>query len=276
MSLPLVVLTFPGHFFFTALTVQSFLKHHSTSSEIIIIIDDLSIRVWDSYVKDCEDYYLPFVDKILKTSDFEFLRKFTKSGWIRQQMVKLHLDQMVNSNQCFFTDGDIMFLNTVDPESVPYSIPTPNGITEMNNQYVSELLGIDRPGFYINDQQICVSNPAFRVLDSQMLADLRNHVENRLGVNFLDLHLPYQTQNTASVSEWELIEHFKSHVRGQTPNLIRYAPHDFTHTKYTLDFFSHQFITCYCTDSGIGKQWFEQQGITGLDRYWPVIEKVKK
>lgn len=276
MSMPLVVLTYPGHFFFTKLTLTSFAKHHSGPDRTIIIADDLSPWTWSSYLQDCADYYKEFEVEILPTSDLVELKKFQDNGWLRQQMVKLYIDRFRAFDRCFFTDGDIMFLNTVDPDIVPYSKPNPDSKTQMINQYVTDMIGIENPGFQIHGQQICVSDPAFRSLNCQTISRLRSTVESRLGQDFAELHLPYQSKNTFSVSEWELIENFKHWHCGLDIPLMQYAPHDFTHTKYTLDFFSHQFVTCYCTDAGVGQSWFQQQGLDRLEHYWRHVEQIVK
>lgn len=276
MTVPLVVLTYPGHFVFTKLTCRSYLKYHTQPSNIVIVVDDCSPWTWDTYVEDCQEFYKEFNPRIVTTSDHPIINQFRGNSWLRQQMIKMYLDTMIDSESWFFTDGDIVFLNAVEPDTVPYSFGQPSREVEPNQNYVSNLLGLDNFGFEVDGQKVCVSDPAFRTMHANILKDIRNYIENRTGQSFEDINLALIRQDTSSVSEWELIEHYKYHVRGIKPHLIKYAPHDFTHTKYDLNFFSHQFITCYCTDAGIGQQWYLDQGIIDFDRYWHKLQQIKK
>lgn len=276
MSAPLVVLTYPGHFFLTALTVKSYLKYHPTPCCIDILVDDVSLWTWPGYVEDCKEFYKQFGATVWPMSDHAVVKQFDGNGWIRQQMIKLHLDQILSHESFFFTDGDIVFLNPVEPESVPYSTPGSNYITKDNNCYVETLLGIPQAGIVVDNQQVCVSDPGFRTMHKQLLVKLRQHVEQQLDQAFDTIHKKFQYNNTPSVSEWELIENFKLRVLNQSLDLVKYAPHDQHAVKYTLDFFTHQFITCYCTDVGLGQPWLQAQGITGLNQYWHKIEKIHK
>lgn len=275
MSYPLVVLTYPGHFIFTTLTIKSYLKHHRPS-RIIVLIDDLSPLAWPNYGLDCKNLYGQFDVEILKASDFEIFKKFYKDGWVRQQIIKLYLDTVIDCNEFFFSDGDIVFLHQVDHDSVPYSEPIPTLVTESNNAYVSDLLGIDNPGFFINEKQICVSNPAFRNIKSEWLPDLRSRAEQHIKTSFDDYHVALQYGNAFVMSEWELIENFKYHNLGMQLNLVKYAPNDFFYINHNLDFFDHRFITCYCTDAGVGQQWFLEQEIEEVDKYWHLIKDIHK
>ena len=274
--MPLVVLTYPGHFFFTTLTIRSFLKYHATPDQIYIVADDLSPHAWPDYVGDCQQHYHEFGACVIGASRLETLQAYNKNGWIRQQIIKLCLDQLVNFETCFYTDGDIIFLNAVDPDCVPYSEPGQGNIGQLNQSYVSAMLDIANPGISVNNKSICVSNPAFRTLESRVLQQLRQAVETKTQQKFDLTHVNYQTQDTSSVSEWELIENFKLHKLGRHPNLVKYAPHDYTAVSQPLTFFKHQFLTCYGTDQTIGANWFASQGVTDLDRYWNKIEKISR
>lgn len=276
MSLPLVVLTYPGHFFFTVLTVQSYLQHHTDPSSIHILVDDLSPHAWPGYVEDCVVNYKEFDPHIVRTSQLVFLQNFVKNGWIRQQMIKLYLDRLLSFDQWFYTDGDIIFLNAVDINTLPYSEPESSEVSSLNHSYVAKILGVDANGIYKDTKRVCVSNPAFRSMHKTTLQDLRQFVEYRHQQPFDRLHESYQIHHTASMSEWELIENFRKHVLGQDLELVKYAPHDYSCKGQKLDFFKHQFLTCYSTDGVIGPQWFRDQGLDHVDRFWPQVEKITR
>jgi hypothetical protein len=276
MNQPLVVLTYPGHFLLTALTIKSYLKHHKKPSHISVVVDDLSFMAWPEYVQDCKNYYSQFEATVIPVSSNNIINKFAHNGWVRQQVIKLHLDLLVGFESWFFTDGDIVFLNTVDPATVPYSLPPFSEITNQQNIYVTRMLNIKNPGILVDEQQVCVSNPAFRTMSSKILQQLRATVEGNLGNPFDLTQEPLQHIDSIGVSEWELIENFKHHILQEPLNLIQYAPHDYTVPDSSLTFFKHQFITCYCTDSDIGKEWFEKNSITVPEHEWNHIQKISK
>jgi hypothetical protein len=276
MNQPLVVLTYPGHFLLTALTIKSHLKHHKDPLCILVVVDDLSFMAWPEYVQDCKSYYSQFGATVIPVSSNNLFNKFDHNSWIRQQVIKLHLDLLVGFESWFFTDGDIVFLNTVDPTTVPYSMPPFSEITNQQNMYVAQMLHIKNPGIVVNDRQVCVSNPAFRTMSSKILQQLRATIESNLGNSFDLIHEPFQHMDSINVSEWELIENFKHHILQEPLNLIQYAPNDYTAPENQLNCFKHRFITCYCTDSGIGKEWFEKNDITVLDHHWEHIQKINR
>jgi hypothetical protein len=254
--MPLVVLTYPGHFLLTVLTIRSYLEYH-TPTAVIIVADDLSPYAWDSYLQDCQQLY---DTQIIPLSCISQAQQFGK-GWIRQQVAKLYLDTILKVDCCFFTDGDIVFLNPVDVNDTPYSIPDFSEVSQQQLDYVSRLLRINNPGIRVNGQLVCVSDPPFRTMHCQTLQQLRNCV----GVQI--------TQTGAGMSEWELIENFRHHVLGENLNLVRYAPHNIKNPDKKLDYFSHQFLTHYGTDRDLGQDFFD---FSISDRVWSELSKISK
>jgi hypothetical protein len=257
-ELPLVVLTYPGHFLLTALTIQSYLTYH-TPTEIVVVADDIGPYAWNSYLKDCQDLY--WTD-VIPFSQISETKKFN-NGWIRQQIAKLHLDQVIAADSWFFTDGDIVFLHSVDPSHVPYSVPYYNEVTRQQNEYVNELLGIDA-GICVDHQQVCVSNPPFRAMQTSVLQELRQHAGEKL------------TTTGIGMSEWELIENFKQHIKGEQLNLVKYAPHRLNDPDADLNYFDHQFLTCYGTDRELGRDWFSGQRVYTTDRIWQILSEIQR
>ena len=257
--MPLVVLTYPGHFLSTVLTIRSYLEYH-TPTEVVVVADDLSPYAWDSYLQDCQDlYWTPVIPISQVNQPKEF-----NNGWIRQQIAKLHLDQLVDLSNWFFTDGDIVFLHAVDPADTPYSIPDYSAISQQQHKYIQELLNISNPGIEVNNRLVCVSDPPFRSMSAQILKQLRNHIGDRIQLT------------GAGMSEWELIENFRQHVLGESLKLVRYAPHNILNPDKKLDYFSHQFLTHYGTDRNLGKEYFVNQSVTVSDRIWQKIVNISK
>ena len=266
-----VILTYPGHYLLTALTIQSYLKYHPTPSKFIIVADDVSQLAWPDYIRDCEILYST---QVIPVSSIKEATQFSGIGWVRQQIVKLYLDQVLDLDSWFFTDGDIVFLNTVDDE-VPYSVPYFSETTQLQNDYVKSMLGVDHPGVTVNSTQVCVSNPAFRAMNKEILIGLRNHIHQLHNKTLSDLHQDY-TNDSRSISEWELIENFRQHVLKEDLNLVKYAPQNLYEPPNDLTFFTHQFFTCYNTDKDFGRNYFSNQGITVSDEVWQILSNINR
>jgi hypothetical protein len=226
---------------------------------VIVIADDLSPYAWDSYLDDCQQLYQT---QVIPVSNIATTRTIPV-GWHRQQIAKLHLDQIIPFDSWFFSDGDIVFLHAVDPEHTPYTIPDWIEVDQLQTEYVKLLLGIS-PGIYVNSKQVCVSDPAFRTMRAKVLQQLRNQVGNLI------------LQTGIGMSEWELIENFRQHILGEHLTLIKYAPQDIRTDPATLNYFTHQFLTHYGTDKDLGKEYFLKYDIDVSDDMWNKLSKISK
>ena len=295
MSQPLVVLTYPGHFLLTALTIQTYLKFHTPPS-ITVIVDDLSKFAWPEYIIDCQQQY-PYA--IITTSSIASAQAFPEIPWIRQQIVKLYLDQVLPYDTWFFTDGDVEYRFPAPYNSVPYVTAQGGPIQIGQNEYVSRLLGIENPGIYANHcskqwnhetksmieswaiQQICVSNPPFRTMTAKSLGQLRTHVAQYHNKDLITIHKElldtYGSSYQVAISEWELLANFQQHVSKQDIDLVYYPTVPLGETiKYTTPTQPDYCGTCYSSDSAYGREWWIEQGITVSDRIWNEISKISK
>lgn len=277
---PLIVLTYPGHFMLTALTIQSYLQHHNPP-DIVIVADDISKHAWPQYVDDCKNFYN---QKIVPTSSLEFLKN-ESCGWLRQQLLKLHLDQLTDFPTWFFTDGDIVFHYPAPKKVIPYSIVREKSVRERQNTFVKAMLGLDTIGIYAQHPdidwvpfyttQVCVSNPPFRSMSVHDLVALRTYVENFHKQPFNDTWIDCTTRLDCSVSEWELLENFKTYILNQPSELIYYPScHEgFVKTKETTpDFCEHHFMS----DSQFSRDRFAKHNIRVTDQIWQHLEKISK
>jgi hypothetical protein len=280
MQEPLVVLTYPGHFMLTALTIQSYLKHHNPQ-DILVVVDDISSHAWPEYVDDCKNFYK---QKIITASSLDFLKK-ESSGWIRQQLLKLHLDQLTGLSSWFFTDGDIVFRYPAPMKVIPYSIVRGELVREKQNNFVKHMLGLDTVGICAqnsdidweptNTAQVCVSNPPFRSMTAQDLEALRNYVETLHNQSFVDVWTRCTTRFDCLASEWELLENFKTHVQQQPSHLTYYptCPKDHVKTKQSgPDFCEHHFMS----DASFGRDELAKLNIEVTDQIWQHLEKISK
>ena len=295
---PLVILTYPGHFLLTASTIQSFFLHNPPTP-VIVVVDDLSRYSWPSYVSDCETFYKTLAHNVLvvAVSDLPQAHAYNQptNGWLRQQIVKLHLDQLIADPVWFFTDGDMQFHFPIPFDSVPYAITrSRDDIQARQNFYVAKLLDIPNPGIVAQHPhmdwapdrraQVCVSNPPFRSMQADTLRKLRQHLKDLRGHDVIQAHtwlydtFPATTNGDAPFieSEWELIENFRTHVLKQDINLIYYPvlplSLDGTYNNQDLEFC----VTCYVSDQALGKSWFEQQNICVPDQIWQRLEQINK
>lgn len=275
MSQPLVVLTYPGHFLLTALTIRSYFKHHD-SSPVTVVVDDIDADAWPSYLTDCAELYTPAT--IIPVSHLPQAHLFQHEGWIRQQIVKLYLDQLLPVDTWFFTDGDIEFNAPAPHNAVPYTITRGGPTQDQQNQYVTKLLGV-APGVF-DKQQVCVSHPPFRTMQAQDLAQLRTHVEQLHDCDFAEWHQQHITSGGGKLnkdgsprylmSEWELLATFQNTVLGQNINLTHFQ------TDYAIGEQAKTCGTCFCTDSEFGRDWWHNAGIVVSDQIWQIVSKISK
>jgi len=285
---PLVVMTYPGHFLHTALTMQSYFRHHETVP-VTIIADDLSDDCWPSYIKDCEDFYKhPIIpmSAILPTKSF-------RDGWTRQQIAKLYLDQVLPYDTWFFTDGDIEYCFPAPTNAIPYAI-TRGGRTQiLQNNYVSKLLGISKVGIKTDHPdmnwvsgtsyyQVCVSNPPFRTMTAKTLQQLRIHVENLHNNTLEGMHRSggiyrvgcKEDYDRYSVSEWELIANFQINLLKENVPLVYYptAPPGTPATSQKYNFC----ITDFGSRTEYSRDWWNKQDVTVPDTIWNNLLKITR
>jgi hypothetical protein len=256
---------------------------------VTIIADDLSEHCWPSYIKDCEDFYnYP----VIPMSAIEPTKFFTH-GWIRQQIAKLYLDQVLPYDTWFFTDGDVEYYFPAPANSIPYVI-TRGGQTQiLQNNYVSKLLGISDVGIktehpdmnWIPDTtyyQVCVSYPPFRTMTAKTLQQLRDHVENLHSNTFENMHQSGgiyrvghgEDYDHYSVSEWELIANFQINILHETIPLV-YYPTAYPGTPITprkYDFC----VSGFDCDTAYPRDWWANYNVIVSDTIWNNLLKIPR
>jgi hypothetical protein len=280
-----VVLTFPGHFFQTVLSLASIQKCYSPVDRWYIIIDDLAQGPWNTYQQDFENYLKHNVSwlsyELYRTSDIDRLDQCV-AGWWRQQLIKLTLDQIVPGDRWFVVDGDVIFRSRFDVQGrVPISRrhDASSRWSQMCVNYVRGLLGTSQGILYDHDNAVITSPVPFRSLDKNVLQALRSHVEYRFREDFIDLHLAWFRDQTIVadidpptrwvMSEWELIECFRQIVQKEI------LPYQDIGSGYQIDVdittlnpAAPVFLHSYLRDTEIGSQWFRDQGISVDTLIW--------
>ena len=275
MTQPLVVLTYPGHFLLTVLTIQSYFHHHPPVP-ITVIADDLTDSCWESYIEDCCHLYK---STVIPVSSIIVATQFN-AGWIRQQAVKLYLDQVLDYDNWFFTDGDVEFHFPAPKNVIPYVITRGGLIQQQQNNYVSKILGIANPGIWAEHpdmnwqsgtcrHQVCVSNPPFRTMTANTLIKLRTHIEQ--------LHKQPLTRlllnADQSLSEWEILASFQNIILKENIPVVYYpttliGKNNKSHLNYCS--------TCFTTDSAFNRSWWQEKNIAVNDRIWNNIVNISK
>lgn len=239
-----VILTYPAQFYITKACVDSIRKFFPEIKKILIIVDDTSELTWDSYVNDCNNLYGTDILQLSQVKELSRANELNFRPWIKQQLVKMHLDLFVPFSEFFFTDGDIIFRSHMPYNSIPWTYnPNYPGYDGLDI-YTSKLLGLDTSnvGVYVkrdgeNTRADTAAIP-FRDIQVSVLKQLRNHVETKTGKDFLLLHKEIQDINPNYVSEWELIEVFKEKILNlPSVNLSVYSHYlprgiDFSHIKW--------------------------------------------
>ena len=180
-----VILTFPGHILHTALTLTS-LHSLMPHLRIHVIIDDLAAGSWTDYYQDfcnwAKDVMFYTQVKFYRYSELDF--QDCPSGWWRAQLIKLHIDQFLESDCWFVVDGDIIFdrVSTDLINITPYTCwhDGNNSVVDtLHSNYVQRLLGTEQRHLTVGEKYVATSPVPFRVLDRSLLQGLRSHVENR-------------------------------------------------------------------------------------------------
>lgn len=279
-----VVLSFPGHFFQTLLSVKSLEKFYPEIDTITFVLDDVESDPWLTYV---DDFAAAVSAQSNKTINFHLVSQSgliqqCVAGWWRQQLIKLTLDQTVPGDHWFVVDGDTVFESRCEIRScipITCQYDPESNFSKMSRNYVQTLLGIDDGSLRLDTKLVCTNAIPFRYLDTSILTSLRQSVETRFNKNFVQLHLDWFADQTIVadwnpptrmvMSEWELIECYKHYVLHSDEPMVDIgsgyrddvADCDVAQTE---NVFRHS----YRRDTQIVQTWFEQRGLVVPHDTW--------
>lgn len=278
-----VILTFPGHFFQTALTVRSLRTWYPEIQRWSMVLDDVQRDPWWDYAHDVERY----LDRLFPDIKFDFYRNSDRepvtrcvAGWWRQQLVKLTLDEILPDDAWFVVDGDVIFCSRCEVRDllpVTRHADITSGFAQMSANYVSRLLAVDH-GYIQWDGRRVGTNPVpFRYLDRALLQGLRDHVESRFDKSFMELHLGWFLDQTIVahieppdrmvMTEWELIEAYRRYVLGtQLPLVNAGSGYGLDHIDLTMPG-DHVYVHAYRRDTEVDLGWWQQHLDIPLS-YW--------
>jgi hypothetical protein len=256
-----VVLTYPGHFLLTRLTLFSIKEFFPEIKNIVVLVDDFAAA--PLYVRDCKEAYQT---KVIPLSRYNFLQPFAHNSWHRQQMVKLHLDLIVDNTHIFFADGDIGFTSHIPFSATPHAFIDSSLNSDIRSKsqdlYINELLGVDslKNWDHLQTNRFCTSVTAFRDINTSNLTTLRQFVENRHALDFIEYHKRIIQNPAYTMSEWELLETYRANILNEKINWLFCPPRSYADYFEPIDP-GHPcpyFYTCYGTDADFTQEWWDR------------------
>lgn len=267
-----VITTFTGYFFITVLCLRS-VKKYLSHLPIDIIIDDYDLAHWPTYVDDCKQYLteqFPDLDiNFVLFSQLPHVDDAQHGGWFRQQLIKLHLDQLISADHWLSVDADVLFKEYPDISTIPVTRRSADAIDAGNQKYVKYMLQVEKPYLGQEHEHLCASGVPFRYLSRDLLKYLRQHVEQIHNKNFLQLHIDlmnagdivaYDPNHQRMImSEFQLIEVYRN----------QFLNDDFV-IKVGTSAFDHDSVK----DWHRSRMWFESQGVPVNNQHWQLSQQV--
>jgi hypothetical protein len=238
-----------------------------------IIIDDFDLKHWPTYVADCKQYLteqFPDLDiNFVLFSQLPHVDDAKHGGWFRQQLIKLHLDQLISADHWLSVDADVVFKEYPATDIIPVTRTSADAIDTGNRKYVKRMLAVERPYLGNETEHLCASGAPFRYLSRDLLKYLRQHVEQIHNKNFLQLHIDLMNageivaydpdQQRMVMSEFQLIEVYRD----------QFCNDNFA-IKIGTSAFDHDSVKDWHRD----RAWFESQGVSITDQYWQLSQRV--
>lgn len=279
-----VIISFPGHFFMTGLCIKSLIEFYPDIEHFTIVYDDLGPWSWSGLDQDYRDYANDISQSLAVTlvpfSNWGKQLARISAGWWRQQCVKMSLDQCVEGDSWFVTDGDIVFesrIEIIDIVPVHCLFSAQDPWCKMAENYTDYMLGLEHCRIKDFAGRHCItSSIPFRYVDQELLRSLRQRVEHVHHTDFVTLHADLldrneivawdASANSMVLHEWDLIEAWRAHHRPDVAKLreIGSGYHVFANVAAGHQTYRHASLR----DQQIGRAWFEYRGLSVPDELW--------
>jgi hypothetical protein len=267
-----VITTFTGYFFITVLCLRS-VKKYLSHLPIDIIIDDYDLAHWPTYVTDCKQYLVDqFPDlniNFVLFSQLPHVDDARYGGWFRQQLIKLHLDQLVPDNNWLSVDADVVFNEYPATDIIPVTRTSADAIDTGNRKYVKYMLSVDQPYLGHSNEHLCASGVPFRYLTRDLLTQLRQHVEQIHNKNFLQLHI-----NLMNAGEIVAYDPSMQRMIMSEFQLIEVYRDQFCNDKFVIKVGTSAFDHDSVKDWNRDRSWFEFQDVPITDQHWQLSQTV--
>jgi hypothetical protein len=285
------LINYPGHFLSTLGTIKNFHEITHWRSPWYIFVDDLGpqFKDWDgNYLDDLKsavDANFPDLNPTYITfSDFNF--PYVWDGWLRQQMVKLNLQQFLPGDIWYVTDGDVICERLIGANEIPYNYQTTHNplINAQQKSYMQQMLG-SRDSLTLDGEEIYTHHIPVRWVTRDDLDNLNRHVSdvNGNGMNMVHFNLMQSEQiigygptpEHMSMTEWDLLEIWRILVDGQAPDYQYWLINDgvtrpqFNKTPTWVD-------TFFGTDRDFDIKHFTNQGLTVTVEQWEKCQTISR
>jgi len=278
-----VVISFPGHFFMTALCIQSLARHYTCIDHVTVAYDDLGPWSWPDLDQDLLRFYRSHTTAYLDIVPFSawghHMQRIT-AGWWRQQCVKMCVDQQVPGDAWLVVDGDIIFESAVsiwDVVPVHCLFDGSDPCSRMAENYTDTLLALQGSRVKNHLGRHCItSSIPFRHLDRSLLTSLRQHVEQHWQQDFVALHADMLADqrivawdsagDKMVLHEWDLIEAWRAHSRDhdRPTREIGSGYHVFANVSVGHETYRHSSLR----DQALGRAWLRYRGLDIPDDLW--------
>lgn len=190
----LVLFSYYQHYHISQLAVKHALKHIPNIDSIVIIWDNThditpKIPLYDT---------LPLHPIQISWNDLndDIIIK-NGNGWFNQQLIKLHLDLILEKKDYIVMDGDMILNQDIDPYHNLYATQIPQNHERYN--HLQKVLGL-----YHGDFMSC----PFMYIKSAWLKNIRRMCEINTGFDIKDVLIKHSPQ----VYEWGLIANYLLYV----------------------------------------------------------------
>jgi len=261
----IAVITYPGHCVTTLLTVKNLIKTTDWQVPVYLFVDDIGQQYnsWNGdYIQDIREFY-NFDFRVVKFSEFAW--PYIWDGWLTQQLVKLNIDRFLPGDLWYVTDGDVYIKEMLTYGSTPFNyVPHRNKLIHAQNRsYLQHILKTPNILLEKDNRLLFTHHAPFRWVEKQHLLRLREYV-SKVHVNDFNLvHLQLikqeriigfgPTAESLSMTEWDLIEVFRTNVLGEDIGL------EFWPLRIDADVENQsKFWTFFGTDKDIDSTWFEK------------------
>ena len=291
-----VVITYPGHFYITLLSLRSVVQHQQWAGPIHVVYDDCSELAWPDYAQcfaQAAGRVIPNPINMIPFSSVAGIEKF-HDGWYRQQIAKLFLDTVLPDRSWFLLDGDVVLETAISTNAVPITIladwqKSEECLMDIHfTNYVKHMLGQGPGQLWDGQERLITSGVPYRFLDGKLLPNLRQHCEQQIACDFIDYHIQQaaaghfirfsEDRGKMAMTEWELIECYRAHILGEPLNWVGvHLDADYEYlvkaaNKQQPQLLNHiQVGLAWCNDAELGQRWFENQQIKIDKEIWQKI-----